>query len=371
MAYDINKRVFIELVRAGLWEKDVRLSTYGSIDYSEIQRFSDEQSVVGLVAAGLEHVVDVKIPKEEVLQFVGQALQLEQRNQAMNKFVAGLVEKLRQMDVYSLLLKGQGIAQCYERPLWRSSGDVDLFLSEDNYYKAKSVLMPLASNVEEENDYTKHFGMTINSWEVELHGYLRSELYKKIDRELDKVKDDVFFGGNVRSWQNGQAQIFLPGANNDAVYIFTHILQHFFKGGIGLRQICDWCRLLWTYKDSIKCDLLEKRIRKMGLMSEWRAFAALAVDTLGMPSDAMPLYSDSSKWSRKGKKVLESVLETGNMGHNRDLSFRQETGTVVRKWKTFCHITSDTFKQFSIFPVDSIRVWCGMMKNGILSLFGK
>lgn len=75
---------------------------------------------------------DVKVPKEILLQFIGQSLQLEQRNQAMNIFIAEIVDKMRIEGIYTLLVKGQGIAQCYERPLWRASGDVDLLLSQDN-----------------------------------------------------------------------------------------------------------------------------------------------------------------------------------------------------------------------------------------------
>ena len=67
---------FFALVRAGLWEKDVNLSSFGEIDYNLLLQLAEEQSVVGLVAAGMEHVSDVKLPKEDVLQFVGQALQL-------------------------------------------------------------------------------------------------------------------------------------------------------------------------------------------------------------------------------------------------------------------------------------------------------
>ena len=102
---------------------------------------------------------DVKIPKDVALQFVGQALQLEQQNKAMNSFIATLVEKMCKADIYTLLLKGQGIAQCYERPLWRSCGDVDLLLSEDNYLKAKQFLIPLATTVEKEGKYALHLGM--------------------------------------------------------------------------------------------------------------------------------------------------------------------------------------------------------------------
>ena len=127
MILDNNQRAFFELLRAGLWEKDIRLSQYKNIDYSVIMRLAEEQSVLGLITAGLEKVTDVKIQKEVILQFVGSTLQIEQQNKAMNAFIAVLIEKLRKEDIYAILVKGQGIAQCYEHPFWRSSGDVDFF----------------------------------------------------------------------------------------------------------------------------------------------------------------------------------------------------------------------------------------------------
>ena len=60
---DNNQKAFIEILRAGLWEKEVWLSPYKDIDFSAIMRLAEEQSVVGLVAAGLEHVVDAKVPQ--------------------------------------------------------------------------------------------------------------------------------------------------------------------------------------------------------------------------------------------------------------------------------------------------------------------
>ena len=74
MKKDNTINAFFALLRAGLWEKDVCLTGFGKIDYDRILLLAEEQSVVGLVAAGLEHVADVKVPKEVVLQFVGCAL---------------------------------------------------------------------------------------------------------------------------------------------------------------------------------------------------------------------------------------------------------------------------------------------------------
>ena len=128
-----NQEAFFALVRAGLWEKDVQLAGFELFDFKEIYKLAQEQAVVGLIAAGLEHAVDTKIPQEFALTFASDTLQLEQRNTAMNYFIGVIVEKLRKAGIYTLLVKGQGIAQCYERPLWRACGDVDFLLSKDNY----------------------------------------------------------------------------------------------------------------------------------------------------------------------------------------------------------------------------------------------
>ncbi len=360
-----NISAFLELISSGLWEKEARLLSFEKIDYSEIYRLAQEQSITGLVAAGLEHVADIKPPKEVSLLLVGEALQLEKRNTTMNHFIGVIVEKMRNAGIYTLLIKGQGIAQCYERPLWRACGDVDFFLSTDNYSKAKDFLISLASNVEDVDKYKLHLPMTIDTWHVELHGTLRSGLWKRIDRVLNEIQEEIFFSGSVRTWMNGGVHVFLPRADEDVVYVFSHILKHFFRGGIGLRQICDWCRLLWVYKDSLNQGLLEKRIRKMGLMSEWKAFCALAVNSLGMPVETMPFYSPQKRWKRKADKILSFIIETGNFGHNRDNNFYYQHHYLVYKLISFWRHTKDGVRYFMIFPVDSIKVWWSMFVLGM------
>lgn len=322
-----NTKAFLEFVRAGLWEKEAQLSQFGNLDFEEIMRLAEEQSVVGLVAAGIDGIKESRedgftIPLELKLQLVGQALQIEQRNQAMNRFISELVERMREKGIYTLLVKGQGIAQCYEKPLWRASGDVDLLLSEENYIKAKEFLVPLSTFQKSEGRYSKHLGLNIpNSlgnmsgvdqtepWYVELHGTLRTGLAARVDEMVDAVQRDVFFGGNVRSWDDGGTTVFMPAPNNDVILVFTHFLMHFYREDMTIRQICDWTRLLWTYRDKIDAGLLENRLRKAGLMSEWKSFAALAVDYLGMPMDAMPLFSPDKKWKKKGEKILNFLLK--------------------------------------------------------------
>lgn len=361
---DKSTLAFFALLKAGLWEEQARLSCLGDIDYDRIFQLAQEQSVVGLIAAGLEDA-DLKVPKEVALTFAGSTFQMEQYNTAMNYFIGVLTDRMKGAGIRSLLVKGQGIAQCYERPLWRACGDVDLFLDEENYYKAKEFLSPLAKIIDEENPANLHWGMTIDPWVVELHGTLRSGLWTTVDKELDAIQNLTFSNKEFRVWKNGETEILVPAPNNDVVFVFTHILQHFFMGGIGLRQVSDWCRLLFTYRSEIDVNLLELRLRKMGLMSEWKSFAALAVNTLGMPEDAMPLYAPSRKWIRKFNKILALILESGNFGHNRDNSYYKKYPYVVFKAISLWRNTWDSMRHFMIFPLDAIKVWWNRLRVGI------
>lgn len=374
-----NQEALFALVREGLWGKETRLSQFSSKDYASLMQLAEEQSVVGLVTAGLEQVKDSQIPKEWTLQFIGCTLQIEQRNKEMNAFIADLISRMRKAGIYTLLVKGQGIAQCYEKPTWRACGDVDLFLSDDNYEKAKAFLTPQASSVEKEYEREKHLGMTIDGWVVELHGRLYSGLSSRIENELDEVQKDTFYGGAVRSMTiqgsrfmvNGSTsessvQVFMLKVENDVFYVFTHILQHFYKEGVGLRQICDWCRLLWTFRDKLDLILLGARLRKAGLMSEWRAFGAYAVEYLGMPAEVMPFYSDGGRWKRKAKRINKFVLNVGNMGHKRENSYRKYP-YLVRKCFSAGRRFGDLFNHARIFPLDSLKFSFAIMRNGVKS----
>ena len=393
-----TRKAFLELVKAGLFPViNSRFMFNGSIAWEAVYQLAEQQGVVGLVAAGIEALnhnnnANFKVPQTIALTFAGSTLQMEQRNKAMNQFIEELVEKMRAVGIYTLLVKGQGVAQCYEKPLWRACGDVDLFLSEDNYDKAKEMLVPLASSVEREFVREKHLGMTIDGWIVELHGRLYSGLSSKIEKELDDVLSDTFYRGTIRSWNNNGVQVFQLGVENDVFYVFTHILQHFYKEGVGLRQICDWCRLMWTYRDRIDMQKLEARIRRSGIMTEWKVFYALASKYLGMPDigsgltyieSATPRHSSSklgsahgsiadlmvhnSRYDKKADSIMEFVLKTGNMGHNRDMSHFRKKPYLVRKCVSMGRRLGDLINHARIFPMDSLRFSIAIMYNGVRS----
>ena len=290
-----NQQAFFALVRAGLWGDlrpvpGFRFQDPCDVDWDQVLQMAMEQSVAGLAASGVESAQEwlgnhgyPLIPRVVVVQFAGAAQYIEQQNKDLNAFVAGLYRRLRSVGVSSLLVKGQGAAQCYERPLWRTSGDVDLLLDPTDYEKAKKELFPIAYDIQAEDTRALHQAMMIKGFDVELHGKMLFSLSKKANRVTEEVIHDALkmndsdFGEGACVWRNGDTDVYLPNPDNHVFLLFMHFLHHFFIEGVGLRQICDWCRMLYTYRDSLNCGLLESRIRQAGLMSEWKAFGAMAV----------------------------------------------------------------------------------------------
>lgn len=357
--------VFFSLLQSGLWEKDIRLSRYGAINFRNVYKLAEEQSVIGLIAAGLEHVEDVKVPQEVALRVAGQTMALEKRNQEMNAFIAKLISEMQKADIYALVVKGQGVARCYERPLWRSSGDVDFYLNDINYFKVKDFFRPRVAKFDPDNDSAQHINMHYGDWVVEIHANQHCSLSLRANSVLDKIHEDLFNAGNVRIWNNGGTIVNLPSPDDDVLLVFTHFLNHFYKGGLGVRQICDWCRLLWTYRREIDIQLLEKRLKSMGLMPIWKGFASFAVRYLGMPESVMPFYLSDLKWKLKADRICSFIIEVGNFGHNRDYSYFSNKSKFVRKVSSFGRRCGDMLRHTSIFPLESLRffpymVYCGL-----------
>ena len=360
----MQKKAFLALLQCGLWNTEVRLSPDYNLDFIEIFRSAEEQSVIGLVAAGVVSHTDYNLPLTEKLTLLGKCQLIEQRNEAMNVFIAGLVAKMQEAGIKLVLVKGQGVAQCYEKPQWRTAGDIDLLLDEENYQKAKKILKLIAEHISTEIENNRHQALMIDGFDVELHGKMPIELSSRADKVIEEVVAGSCNGG-ICFWNNDAVEVPIPNPDNHVFLIFTHFLNHFFIEGVGLKQICDWCRLLWLHKDGLDKTLLGTRLRTAGLMTEWKVFASLAVNTLGMPSEAMPFYESSSSYKRRAKRALTHILKSGNLGHNNDVSYRTKHSAISVNIITFFRRLRDFAKFSMIFPLDSPYFFVSYLVNRI------
>ena len=186
---------------------------------------------------------------------------------------------------------------------------------------------------------------------------------------IDRIQAETFDNNKIRIWNHNGVDVFIPAPDNDLIFVFTHILQHFYKEGVGLRQICDLCRFLWIFHNNIDSSLLSRRLTEMHLETEWNVFSTFAVRWLGMPVEAIPCFSPSKRWYIKADRLCCSIIETGNFGHNRDYTYYQNHSYIKNKTISFKRHCKDLIRQIMIFPVDSVLIWAKMILHSLNVFF--
>jgi hypothetical protein len=150
-------------------------------------------------------------------------------------------------------------------------------------------------------------------------------------------------------------------------FIFNHFWHHFIADGVGLRQICDWVRLLHVNHGKINLDYLADVLNKMKLMKEWQVFAYIAVNTLGLPSEEMPFYDP--KYKKGGDKVLELIMQEGNFGYENQKGYQRPKGYFAGKWYSFKKSFSRNLKVLHIFPLETLRYIAKTIIVGVAVVF--
>ncbi|MBR4687284.1 MAG: nucleotidyltransferase family protein [Bacteroidales bacterium] len=364
---ETTDRQFFALLRSGLWnEVPERAPFDGGVDWEALYRLSFAQTVGPLVTDGVNRLPKEYLPAEpeHLDPFLGDMMATAQRNRVLDSFIPKVFHALRGIPV--VLVKGQSLAQDYPDPERRQPGDIDLLLPPSSYAAAKEILLPKATHVSKEDVQTLHQGMHFYSVEVELHGSISTLMSRKLDRQLAALLKEQFDGRSLPTVTIGGAEIPVPEANFNAVYIFVHFLQHYWSGGVGLRQFVDWTTFVSVHKRDIHPVILEQRLEELGLLNLWKVFTGFAQEYLGCPAEKLPLATRPKP--RKNARIWRYVRRCGNFGKNQDRKRKKESYLVRKIHSLWRLVIADRLRHFPVFPKESIRFFFGAFGYGLQRL---
>ena len=358
---------FFALLRSGLWnEVPERAPFTAGPDWEALYGQASAQTVVPLVTDGINRLPRELLPAdpERLDPFIGSLMTTAERNRRLDAFIPKLFRALAGIPV--VLVKGQSLALDYPDPERRQPGDIDLLLTPASYEAAKAVLLPKATKVLEESMAVWHQGMHFRSIEVEIHGSIGTLMSRKLDRKLAALLEEQFDGRAFPAVSIGGAQIPVPEADFNAVYVFVHFLHHYWAGGVGLRQLIDWMTFVSVHKREIHPVILETRLKDLGLLRVWKTFTGFAQEYLGCPAEKLPLAAAPD--AGKNARIWRYIRRCGNFGKNVDRSRKQES-YLVRKVHSFLRLAvADRLRHFPVFPQESVRFFLGAFGYGLQRL---
>ena len=146
--------------------------------------------------------------------------------------------------------------------------------------------------------------------------------------------------------------VVLPPARFELLFIFIHLMNHFFDGGVGLRQVCDWACYLNKNQTEIDTAQLKADLELLGLMKHWQALASMAVCLMGAPAEKIPFYTP--RLDKKANLVLEHIFQSGNFGMLRTNVFENKTESkFLRRFGTLLGLVPSYGRVARLFPADA------------------
>ena len=379
-----TQEAFLDLLRCGLWGTPLNPSIFGvsertgdnsgaanlaqssMLNHDEWKNIVDmaiEQTVTGIVFDALLTLPKaLRPPKDIYFNLVAQVGDLEEGGYLMNKAIAYLFHAFDKAGIEVFLLKGQAVAQFYPQPLHRVHGDIDLVVPDaQNFEKAIALMQSLTGEDGEPEDERSHVVFSLKGVCVEVQGLNVYGIGRRcFQHYIDWAKESLKGESRKLILQtdrqpNDDAQspktAILPPMRFDLMFVFVHLMNHFFDGGVGLRQVCDWMRYLHENRSTIDLSQLEKDLHTLGLMPHWQTIASTAVCWLGAPKESIPFYLPS--FDKKGRIALNHILRSGNFGMLRTNVFEEKNSHLMRRFGTLLSLFPSYGRVARLFPADA------------------
>lgn len=301
----------LELLRWCLHGGAIPQTAY-RICWHDLLEFAKKQAIVGVYWQGISQLGSIQTNKptdDDVMEWMAAIQHLEKKNRKANEKAVWVSGTFLKEGFRSCLLKGQGNALLYPTPLWRQSGDIDIWVEgdDDTLIAYARRFVPKAKAVYHHVDF-----ISTSNIEVELHyrpSWMSCPWY---NRRLQQ-----FFGQQRDSQMShqvalGGGHIAVPTWQFNVVYQICHIYLHLLKEGIGLRQTIDYYYLLLNHGAATDEERREIGVllRRLGLRHISGALMWLLHKVLGLDEEYLIAPMDS----RRGRHMLHEMMASGNFG---------------------------------------------------------
>ena len=249
---------------------------------------------------------DKRPPLELMFQWASEAETVKGHNEILNSEAARLTEMFAAQGRKSAVLKGAANARLYPDPFMRHAGDIDLWV-EGGRKSVLALAKKMGFEQDEKNDGAQHHIHVQGAAKVpvEIHFRPSSGVFNPFARRrlLRYLENEILNAERVPEGFN------VPSIKFALAMQLAHIQRHFFKGGVGLKQLADYFILLEHSTDEDRREISE-RLSRFGLKRLGAAIMWVMGEVFGLEKDKMLVNPDA----KLGKKMLAEVCASGNFG---------------------------------------------------------
>ncbi|MBQ8808113.1 MAG: nucleotidyltransferase family protein [Clostridia bacterium] len=219
-------------------------------------------------------------------------------------FMKKLSSELTSEGIGHCVLKGSSLASLYPVPELRISGDIDILIDPKDEKKTMEFMKERNFVIKErakgaQNFEARHQKAGLYEIHVQLFD---SEFDKYVLRGKFKVNEPF----DVMTNSDG-TKINVLGKEDGFYFATSHMIKHFVKDGLGLRQISDWLLYFQKYSKELDMERFNKTIKELNFEKFINAMYCVGKKYFKM--DISCEFEDPSN-------ILSDMDEGGAFGHN-------------------------------------------------------
>lgn len=320
-----------------------------AIDWKDFFQFCFRQSIIGVGFDGIKrHEKELKghIDKELLLKWFAYAEKIAEQNRKVNRRTLELTQLLEKNGFKSCILKGQGNTLMYPNPCARMPGDIDAWVDADRKQIEDYVKSQFSEMENSEQDIKFPIFPDVV---VELHYkpqlMVRTKYKKRLFEYFDAHKEQQFT--HYVFLPECESKISIPTTEFNVIFQMSHIMAHFYKEGIGLRQFIDYYYVLKN--SSCNADI-EKEFKYLGMLKFVRGVMWVQKEYLGLDENYLLVEPDK----KAGRVILNEMVNGGNFGKFDERYSARKYGYLVRGITDIYRL----MRLSSYFPEDSFAmIW--------------
>lgn len=311
----IVQEQLLSILRSALWGEKPDVNFFKNVSWRDIINLAGVQTVRGLLLDGISLLPEELMPDEDsVMEIAGKQNKIEIHNQVHRDTIVQIDQALRSNGITAVFMKGQTTALRYPKPLHRQPGDIDFVVRKSDFPKTLDVLEGLGKV--DRTLVHEHHGMAwVNDVTVEPHYKVHNYQRPSTDKAMKEMFSEVFPDKLINADIDGhKVDIFPP--TFESVFLISHMVNHVYEEGLGLRQVIDYAMFLDRCADKIDWLQHDEWLSKMRMQRSFRIFTCICVKYLGLslPSHVQPFSFKEEEW---GKELMEDIMTVGNFGRGK------------------------------------------------------
>lgn len=310
--------LFFEVIQKAMGTRDGLSRVPSAKEWDELYELARTQTLSGVVFAAVQKLKPSEtfyFPETIRFRWLGMVAKIQQKNETHRRVIGLVSEHLQSRGIGPVFMKGLICASRYPEPLLRQPGDIDFVVSKDELGLTLDALEEIG-DVDRKIVHEHHGMAYVDGVQLEPHYKLHNFQHPGVDRFAKGLQEWLFADRKrVRKVAIGSAEIPAMPMELEGVFLVSHMVNHVYEEGLGLRQVMDYALWLMALMNQETFDwrLHDEWLKGMRMTRAHRVFVRMCEVYLGVPSNICGyMYSENEK--RFSDKLMADILKVGNFG---------------------------------------------------------